>query len=252
MKIYKTIKRITKIIINVIIKSGRIQLIKDIKNRLLHGNFVERHFINFISDKISDPKIILEIGSKDAIQSTEFSRIFPKAKIYAFECSPKNIETCIKNTKGYKNIEIIPHAVFNKNKKMDFYLISEEIGASSLFEIINKHPYKQHQKEIITVDAIRIDDWAKEKGIEKIDLIWIDLQGTEYEAFEGMGKLLSTIQAIYTEVEVKELYIGQKLMKDVSRLLNENGFSFLKYTESSSKFLWGNAIYLNKKYKQGL
>ena len=242
-----TIKRSTKVIINIITKPKRIQQIKNIKNRLLHGNFVERHFINYISDKISNPKIILEIGSRDAFQSIEFSRIYPKAKIYAFECNPESIKTCIKNTKNYKNIEVIPYAVFNKNEKMKFYPVQELIGVSSLFKLTKEYSIKHNftQKEI-TVDAIRIDTWAKKKGIEKIDLVWIDLQGAEYEAFEGMGKLLSNVQAIYTEVEVKELLIGQKLMKDITRLLDENGFYFLRYTECS-KNLWGNAIYLNKK-----
>ena len=245
-----TIKRSTKIIINIITKPKRIQQIKDIKNRLLHGNFVERHFINYVSDKISDPKIILELGSRDGYQSIEFSRIYPKAKVYAFECNPESIETCIKNTKNYKNIEIIPYAVFNKNEKMKFYPVRELIGVSSLFKLTKEYSMKHNfsQKEI-TVEAIRIDTWAKKKGINKIDLIWIDLQGAEYEAFEGIGKLLSNIQAIYTEVEIKELFENQKLIDDISNILYENGFFIFKYFESGNNS-FGNSIYLNKKYKQ--
>lgn len=238
--------KIIRIAISIVIKSRRLKQIKDIKNRLLHGNFVKRKFINFVSDKISDPKIILDIGSRDAIQSIELSKIYPKTKIYAFECNPQCIKMCIRNIKKYKNIEIVPYAVFNKNEKMKFYPVQELIGASSLLKLDKEYSQKLKisQKEI-TVDAIRIDTWAKTKGIKKIDLVWIDLQGTEYEAFESMGELLSNVQAIYTEVEVKELYINQKLLKDVTKLLNENGLSLLKYTESS-KDSWGNAIYINK------
>lgn len=206
---------------------------------------VKKEFIDFISDKISEPEIILEIGSRDAIQSIEFSRLFPKAKIYAFECYSPCIKMCINNTKDYKNIEIVQKAVSNKNGKIKFYPISRNIGAGSLFKITKEygHDCKFPQEELI-VDTIRIDTWAKERGIKKVDLVWIDLQGAEYEAFEGMGELLPNVQSIYTEVENKELYIGQKLMNDVSRLLNKKGFSLLKYTQVSAH-LWGNAIYLN-------
>ena len=212
-------------------------------------NEVKKSFIDLISDKISNPKIILEIGSRDAIQGIEFFRIFPRAKIYAFECNPKCIKTCIENTKNNKNIEIIPCAVFNKNEKKDFYSIVSHNGAGSLFSInedLSKdYPeYRNLQKEKITVDAIRIDTWANRRGIKKIDLVWIDVQGAEYEVFEGMGEYLRNVQAIYAEVENKILYNDQKLMKDVSRLLNENGFSLLKYTQVS-ELLWGNAIYIN-------
>ena len=110
---------------------------------------VKTEFIDFISDKISNIEIILEIGSRDAIQSIEFSRLFPKAKIYAFECNPPSIKKCIENAKDYKNIEIVPYAVFNKNEKMKFYPVITNTGASSLFKLTEQYTidFKLHQKE---------------------------------------------------------------------------------------------------------
>jgi len=209
---------------------------------------VKTEFIDFISDKISNPEIILEIGSRDAIQSIEFSELFPNAKIYAFECNPPSIKRCIENAKDYENIEIVSKAVFNKNGKTKFYPVLTNTGASSLFRITDEYAatFNYPQKEI-TVDSIRIDTWAKEKGIKKIDLIWIDLQGAEYEAFEGMGKLLPYIQAIYTEVEYQSLYKGQKLLKDILKLLNENGFSMIRNRPIRTNW-WGNAIFVNNNF----
>jgi len=206
---------------------------------------VKKEFIDFIFDKISNINVILEIGSRDAIQSIEFSKLFPKAKIYAFECNPPSIKKCIENVKSYKNIEIVPYAVFNKNEKMKFYPVITNIGASSLFKLTEQYTidFKLCQKEI-DVDTIRVDTWAKEKGIDKIDLVWIDLQGAEYEAFDGMGKLLSDVQAIYTEVEYQALYKGIKLFKDILKLLNEKGFSMIR-NRPIRRDWWGNAIFLN-------
>lgn len=227
-------------------KIGFLYLIKIIKNRILYGNFVKKVFINHIIDKIYDPKVILELGSRDGIQSIEFSKIFPKAKIYAFECYPPCIEMCIKNTRKYKNIKIVKNAVFNKDCNINFYSFSDNIGTGSIFKINKKSPISHLiPKKEIKVKATRIDTWAKENNIERIDLLWVDLQGAEYEAFEGMGKYLSNIQAIYTEVEKKEFYLDQKLMKDISELLNKYGFYLLKYSKIG-KDLWGNAIYINR------
>ena len=206
---------------------------------------VKREFIDFISDKISNVEVILEIGSRDAIQSIEFSNLFPKAKIYAFECYPLCIKMCVENSKDFKNIEIVPYAIFNKNEKMKFYPVITNVGASSLFRITKEYAadFNYPQKEI-EVESIRIDTWAKEKGIKKIDLVWIDLQGAEYEAFEGMGKLLSDVQAIYTEVEYQALYKDQKLLKDILKLLNERGFSMIRNRPVRTSW-WGNAIFIN-------
>ncbi len=236
----------------------KLKLIQSLKNKrfstflpFLLKSKVETEFLDYIFDKISYPETILELGSRDALQSIEFSKVFPQAKIYAFECNPPSIKNCQRNIKNYKSIEIIPKAVFNKDTIIKFYpVITENIGASSLFRASGKYDNiaKYPQKEI-NVEATRIDSWAQEKGIKKIDLAWLDLQGAEYEALEGMGDLLFTIQALFLEVMHQEMYTGQKLFKDILNLITEKGFKMVKYHSSVDKW-WGNAIFINKNLKK--
>jgi len=216
-------------------------------------NVVKREFLDFISYDISDIKVILEIGSRDAIQSIEFSRIFPHAKIYAFECYPPSIKKCVENVKNLKNIEIIPYAISNKNGKRKFFPVIINVGASSLYETDKTFSFFRNQpQQEIEVDTIRVDRWAKEKKINRIDLCWIDLQGGEYEAFEGMGDLIYGIQAIYTEVEYKRIYKDQKLFRDIYKFLKRKGFFLIKNSPVGN-FWWGNAIFVNYNlYKKGL
>lgn len=187
----------------------------------------------------------MDLGSFDAIQSIEFSIVFPEAKIFAFECNPPSIKLCNENIINLKNIEIIPKAVFNENGFIKFYPVLTHKGASSVFKASNKYKniVNLPQKEI-KVEATRIDTWVKEKNIDKIDICWLDLQGAEYEALEGMGDLIYTVQALYVEVEKQEIYIGQKLFDDVVNFLKSKGFSMIKYHPSKPGW-WGNAIFLN-------
>lgn len=207
---------------------------------------IKRDFISHIKNEISNPEVILEIGSRDAIQSIQFSRLYKKAKIYAFECNPSSIAVCRKNASKYKNIEVVPFAVFNKKTKLSFYVVNRNKGASSIFKPNDRYIKMPNIK--IRVDSIRIDEWAKENNIKNIDLVWIDLQGAEYEAFEGFGDLLKNVQAIYTEVELVELYHKQKLFENVKQLLYDNGFYLKKLIVNNN--YWGNAIFLNKKLKR--
>lgn len=206
---------------------------------------VESEFLDFIKDRISEPEVILELGSRDAIQSIEFSIIFPKAKIFTFECNPPCIQKCLDNIVNFKNIEIIPKAVSDKNGKTNFYPVITNIGAGSLFKASGKYDVveKLPQKKI-EVETTRIDTWARKRGINKIDLCWMDLQGAEYEALEGMGDLISNIQAMFVEVELREIYKGQKLFEDIKEILKKKGFSMIKYNPSTSNW-WGNSIFLN-------
>lgn len=254
-KVYsnKLIKSIHQIIQNInfnLIRKFETQVVIRLddykRKRLLSKNTVETNFINYIKNSISNPKIILELGSRDGIQSIEFARLFPNAKIYAFECHPPNIKRCIRNTKHMKNIEIVPKAVFNKNGTIKFYSsISRNTGVGSLYRASRKYDVieKIPQKEII-VNSTRIDTWANKKNVKKIDLCWIDLQGAEYETLESMGNMIFDIDALFIEVELQEIYNGVKLYDDILNLMEDKGFSMIKFHEGIEKW-FGNAIFLN-------
>jgi FkbM family methyltransferase len=211
-------------------------------------NYVYNNFLKFISKKIEKPKIILDLGARDAIQSIEFSYYFPDAKIYSFECNPSTIPKAIRNTRKFKNVEIVPKAVYSKDKNIDFFpVITNNDGASSIFRASGEFDEVEKLPQTkITVEATRIDTWAKQNGIEKIDLCWMDLQGAEYEALIGMGDMLENVQAIYAEVEFQEIYTGQKLFSELKKFLEENGFKLLDLYIAEENW-WGNAIFINNK-----
>ena len=249
-KLIRYIYRIIQVINFGKIKKFKTQIgirLDDFYRRNLNSiNIVERDFIFYIKNYLNNPKIILELGSRDGIQSLEFFNIFPSAKIYAFECYPPNIKRCIRNTKYIKNIEIVPKAVFNKDGIIKFYSnLGRNSGAGSLYRINKKYDAKEeiNQKEII-VDATRIDTWANKKKINKIDLCWLDLQGAEYEALESMGEMISDVDAFFIEVELQEIYKGIRLYDDIQKFLEENGFLMIKFQEAI-KNIYGNAIFLN-------
>jgi hypothetical protein len=45
---------------------------------------------------------------------------------------------------------------------------------------------------VVKVKTVSIDDYVHEHGIQRVDCIKIDVEGAEYEAFQGATKLLSS------------------------------------------------------------
>ena len=45
-------------------------------------------------NKNFQPKVILDIGSRDLEQSIEFTSVYPLAEIYAFEPNPEQYKIC--------------------------------------------------------------------------------------------------------------------------------------------------------------
>lgn len=199
-------------------------------------------YINF-----SDVNNILDIGSRDACQSLEFNRWFPNAKIYAFEPVPSNIVWCLNATKHINNITIISKAINSFNGKSKFYqVINGNVGASS-FLIKSGHPRSNgwQQKEI-DVDCIRLDDWLIENKINKIDLIWADVQGVEKLVFESLGDFLKNVDGIATEIELQPLYNNATMKEELDKIL-KNDFILLN-SVPEPQHTEADVIYLNKKH----
>lgn len=112
-------------------------------------------------------------------------------------------------------------------------------------------PVAQHP-----VATTRIDDIA---GIDDVDLIKIDVQGSELAVFQNALGPLSRTLLIQTEVEFVELYRGQPMFADVDRFLRGNGFQFHNFagfggrafkplatsvSREFRQFLWADAIYV--------
>jgi FkbM family methyltransferase len=212
-------------------------------------NILTYSFITHMSKylKFDNIKVILDIGSRDACQTLEFNRWFPNTKIYAFEPVPSNIAWCRNTTKNIPNITIIPKAVSSFNGKSKFYeVINGNVGASS-FLLTSGHPRSSGwaQKEI-EIECVRLEDWLKENNINKVDLIWADVQGVEKLVFEGMGHFLNDVDGIATEVELQALYKNATMKSELDILLNKN-FHLLE-SKPEPQQTEADVIYVNKKY----
>jgi len=186
----------------------------------LHPKFVHRINRNRI-------RVIVECGSRDGLDSLALNQFYAPEKIYAFECNPEAIEICKRNLAD-SPVVLIEKAVYNENKVIDFFptdmekSTNKELGASSiLWHLDNKESYFQKKTQ---VEAIRLDTFMDQENIPHIDLLCMDVQGVEMEVFEGLGKQLSKVKYIITEIAFEHYYEGDHLFLEVTQYLNKYGF----------------------------
>ena len=95
----------------------------------------------------------------------------------------------------------------------------------------------------IDVSTKRLDSIIKPD--EMPNFINLDLQGVELSAIKSLGKLLLSVDYIYTEVNKNEVYEGGTLVTDLDEFLVVNGFK----RASTRWYLregWGDALYIRK------
>jgi FkbM family methyltransferase len=181
--------------------------------------------------------IILELGSRDALDAIGVQRAFPGSKVFSFECNPPALERMRDNLRHHEipkeRVEIVPHAVNDVSGTQTFYPTGgDNIGASALSPLNTTAPLAQWHTEQLTalpaieVQAVALKDWLQSRGIGKVDMLLMDLQGWELRALKGLGsELLKTVSIIVTEGQWVPLYEGSDLIGSVADYL-EQGCGF--------------------------
>ena len=193
------------------------------------------NYCSYIPDK-TKPYVIFDIGSRDCQQSIEFYNNFPNAKIYAFECNPNTLDICKKNIENYKDrITLIEGAVCDYDGEITFYPINQEKtittwkdgnpGASSIFLSNGTYKAEHYIQDEIKTNCHRLDSVIQKYNIKNVDIIWMDLQGAELLALNGLGNFLKEVKYMHIEVSHGEMYSGQVLFKELNDYIISNNFS---------------------------
>lgn len=205
-----------------------------------------------------DVKCILDVGSWHLKQSIEFLNAFPDAQVHAFEPAPDNYTLC-KNTHMYMpkaerdRLKVYNVAIGDTNGPIDFYVIDEtqgdsNAGAASKFKFkpgMNGSFYNQNWvQKPVTVNQYRLDDFVPRYINMPVDILWIDVQGSELYAFKGAEHTLKDTKLIFTEVGLQAYYEGQSLKPQIDEFLGSLGFTEITEAFELNGFEYeGNTVY---------
>lgn len=212
-------------------------------------------------------KTIMDIGAMDGWEGTNMAKVFTDAAVYAFEPSPPNCERChntyMLQPQSIRNrITLTNIALTDKTGPMKFWAVDEEkarnfpgkgkvnIGMGSPLKLKNPDmwPWEHNAQKEIDVVGYRLDDWCAEKGIAKVDVIWMDVQGSELYVLRGAEKTLENVQCIMTEAGIVPYYEGHTLKSDIDAYLGSLGFFEVEQARELPHEVEVNAIYVNKRF----
>lgn len=196
--------------------------------------------------------IIFDVGAHHGQTSIIYSKLFREGVIYAFEPYEESFIHLSEKVKTFKNIKPINVAFGNKIDKLSFH-INASSQTNSLFPTDIKASQTWGNGILETtnqteVDVITIDSFLEKSNLEKIDILKIDTQGTEYQIIEGAENTISSgkIKVIYTEIITMPTYIGQKELHEVLHIIHAKGFklhNFYNYSIINEKLRQLDAIF---------
>lgn len=122
-----------------------------------------------------EPNYIIDLGANVGYASVFFANRFPRAKIFALEPEDGNFAIAQKNVQPYNNITLIKGAVWNKPEQIN--VIDKGHGEAAY--MIEPGEGKN------AVRAYTISEIMNIAGIKQIDILKIDIEGSEKEIFEN-------------------------------------------------------------------
>jgi len=177
-------------------------------------------------NKLKEGDIFLDIGANIGYYSIFASRIIGNSgRVYAFEPSNREFRRLLRNIELNHCSNIIPIniALSNSNNEINFSIASGHTGLNS-FTITDRAV----EKSVQIVKPMRLDTYFDTVG-QKIQLVKIDVEGSELFVLKGMEALLKDhlIQRIIIEITPRFFNSFSYRKEDVYNLLYRYGFKSL-------------------------
>lgn len=123
-----------------------------------------------------NPYTIIDCGANIGLSSISFTNQFPGAKIIAIEPSEQNFQLLCENVKPYKDIKAVYGAVWHKDTELN--IVDTGRGTNAFIVQETNEPDSS-----ANIKAISIASIMKKEGWKTIDILKIDIEGSEKEIF---------------------------------------------------------------------
>jgi FkbM family methyltransferase len=174
-------------------------------------------------------RTIVEIGCADGADSIALQRYY-EADVFAFECHPDYARFCRLKVAGNKRVRFYETGISEQTSDAhDFYVSDGKNPAASSFFIANpRYPYESYEQRPIKVATTTLDEWSLDAGVECIDLLCMDCQGSTLAALRGGTDILSRTQFILAQLGTRPIYQNEPLAAEIVKMLSERGFQLIR------------------------
>jgi FkbM family methyltransferase len=175
-------------------------------------------------------RVVFDVGANQGDTVAQYRALFPSSTIYAFEPFDTVFARLAARFSSEPQVRPQHTAVTNGTGARELF-VNDAHQTNSLLSLNDKEldramASNENLGRTITVPAITLDAFCAREGIDRIDVLKMDIQGGEGMALEGAASLLSrqSVRLLYLEVLFAELYKGQAYFCDIARILDRHGY----------------------------
>jgi FkbM family methyltransferase len=158
-----------------------------IQQQLFWYGYYDKPLGNLLKKIIKPGDVFMDIGANIGYFSMLAAIKEPSANVIAFEPAIANFEKLSQNIvlNKFRNIQTVKAAAGEFNEEKILYLSAEDNMGMNSFEQPENYSGKKEK-----VKVVRMDDWFRQSGLSRINIIKMDTEGSELSVLNGMKEIL--------------------------------------------------------------
>jgi FkbM family methyltransferase len=167
-----------------------------LRNRLAHlVKGTELDIQHLCAQLLRPGMIVMDVGANVGLLTRQFCRQVGKSgRVYAFEPDPLTFRFLEFNTRSFGNKELTQCAVSDNDQPAVLHLNLISGAGNSLLNA-------NQSTESVPVACISLDEFLKQRGNPKVDVIKIDVEGAELSVLRGMRQTVARLPGMKMIIE---------------------------------------------------
>jgi FkbM family methyltransferase len=148
------------------------------------------------------PKVIVDAGAYTGLSTVYFATKYPEATVIAIEPDPTNFDLLVRNTLGLANVHPVRAALWSNNEQVELTDPGKGHWAFRVTELGDSVSAKIRSGNVgqKQVAAVTVPGLINEYGLSYIDLLKLDIEGSEKEVLASSAPWISHVGAICIEL----------------------------------------------------
>jgi FkbM family methyltransferase len=142
-------------------------------------------------------RTIIDAGANIGLTSVFYANKYPGATVVAIEPESSNFEVLKRNIAPYPNVIALQVALWNDNK--DISLIDPELRHDG-FRTVEAPKLANPGDNCTFVRGVTLDKLMSDLNLSYVDMLKLDIEGSEKELFENSGTWIGKVGVIVAEL----------------------------------------------------
>jgi FkbM family methyltransferase len=172
-------------------------------------------------------RVVIDAGANRGAFTDAFLRLHQPERIIVVEAIPDLAMKLQARYEGDPRISVVSAALSDHNGESKFEINRSEASSSLLPIDPRNSAWFGRDLSVansITVVTLTLPELMDRLKLEHVDLLKLDLQGSERLVLTGGARVLDRVRVIYTEVFFEPLYSGAWLFGEMNEFLSGRGF----------------------------